>query len=116
MFSEAQLEAIEILSAGPALYKDVAAQVGVDVRTIARWRKDQEFRSEVKHSLYNRLSDELPAVFNVLLDKCKSGDLRAIRLLLEHLSRVDMIEVGQDLSHTIQWQIAGEIGEHDYES
>lgn len=103
MFSEAQLEAIELLAGGRIKYKDVAAQVGVDVRTVARWRKDPDFRAEVKQALYGRINDELPDVFNVLIKKCLEGDLRAIRLLLEHMSRVDIIEIGQDYNHIIQW-------------
>jgi transposase-like protein len=43
-----KFQAIALLAEGRFNYAEIAGQIGIDVRTIARWRKDEKFASRVE--------------------------------------------------------------------
>lgn len=86
-----QIEAIELLAPGNMLCQDVATRIDVAPATISRWRSDPEFTEAVVQRAREIIRHELPSVYCVLVQKAKEGSVAHIRVLLEHLEAVEML-------------------------
>ncbi|MDN4608648.1 phBC6A51 family helix-turn-helix protein [Sporosarcina highlanderae] len=96
--SEAQLRAIEYLALpdkGGLTYAEVAAEVGVDERTLRRWRSDDAFYEELKRKIIKDSAKDLPRVFASMPEHVISGGNAAMaRIILQaHGMLSDKVEV-----------------------
>lgn len=81
MFSPKQRLAIELYGRGKITNVEVARVVGVSVKTIERWRKDENFKNEIKLYEGRRASERR----SVILDKVDAMQLDAVNVLEELL-------------------------------
>jgi hypothetical protein len=89
MLSPRKLCAVELLAAGRTTYTQVAEQSKITQVTLRRWRKDPIFAQAVLDRSRELMKDSLPSIYNVLTDNALTGSHQHIRLLLEHLQKVD---------------------------
>ncbi|GIP33612.1 phBC6A51 family helix-turn-helix protein [Paenibacillus sp. J2TS4] len=81
-FNEQQTLAIELLAVkGRRSLGTIAAQIGVDVRTLNRWRQEPSFKEAVIDKSKNEyLGAGLPEVFAKHLELAIAGNVKAIEL------------------------------------
>lgn len=96
--SEAQLRAIEYLALpnkGGLSYAEIAAEVGVDERTLRRWRNDDAFYEELKRKIVKESAKDLPRVLASMPDHVvKDGNAAMARVLLQaHGMLSDKVDV-----------------------
>lgn len=84
IFNPKQRLAIELFGRGKITNTEVARIVGVSVTTIERWRKNENFRNEIKLYEGRRASERR----NVILDKVDEMQLDAVNVL-EQLLKSD---------------------------
>jgi len=87
-FNEKQLTAIELLSQG-VMHKDIQAQIDISHNTLWKWKKKPEFMNAVVTAARERIKDELPSVYKALANKAKTGSHPHIKILLDHLERLE---------------------------
>jgi len=96
-FGDKQILAIEILSQpkrGGLLYSQVADAVGVDEKTLFRWRQNPEFVEAITRKAIMNLHADLPEVFSATLNRAKAGEVRSVDLLLKLVGlMVDKAEI-----------------------
>lgn len=88
-FSKKQLAAIDLLATGEHTIQEVADEISVSTRTIYKWRKNPLFMDAIIQSARMNLNDRLPAVYNQLTNKAVQGEFNYIKLLLEHLDKLE---------------------------
>lgn len=85
--TEAQIRAIEYMSLpkkGGLTYDEIAATVGVDVRTLYRWKRDDVFFNALTKKIVRDTVDRLPEVFASIPDHIIIGGNAAMfRTLLQ---------------------------------
>ncbi|MFD2704645.1 phBC6A51 family helix-turn-helix protein [Salibacterium lacus] len=85
--SDLQYAAIALLAMpqrGGRTYPEVAAEVGVDERTLRRWRNDDDFNAELKRKIMNDTTDRLPEVMASIPDHIiTDGNAAMFRTLLQ---------------------------------
>lgn len=96
--SPEQYAAIAILSLpkrGGMTYEQVADQVGVDVRTLHRWRSDDRFNDELKRKIMRDTLDRLPEVQASIPDHIiNDGNAAMYRTMMQSLGLLtDKVEV-----------------------
>lgn len=96
--SETQYAAIAILSLpkrGGMSYEQVAEQVGVDVRTLYKWRQDDRFNDELKRKIMRDTLDRLPEVQASIPDHIiNDGNAAMYRTMMQSLGLLtDKVEV-----------------------
>lgn len=96
--SEMQYAAIAILALpkrGGMSYEQVAEQVGVDVRTLHRWRSDDRFNDELKRKIMRDTLDRLPEVQASIPDHIiNDGNAAMYRTMMQSLGLLtDKVEV-----------------------
>ncbi|WP_432352721.1 phBC6A51 family helix-turn-helix protein [Sporosarcina sp. A2] len=96
--SAAQLRAIEYLALpnnGGLSYAEVAAEVGVDERTLRRWRQKDAFYTELKQTIVRNTAGDLPRVMAAIPDLIlKDGNAAMLRVLLQaHGMLSDKVDV-----------------------
>lgn len=87
-FDEKQLMAIEILAQPKRkgmTYEEIAEHVGVDVRTLFRWRQKPEFVEAITKRAMLNLHTDLPEVFDANLRRAKVGEVRSVELIYKLL-------------------------------
>lgn len=100
-----KLEAIELLAAGGLTYVQVAEQVGVTQRTLRKWRKEPEFAAMVLEKSREIIKENLPDIYSVLLKEAKKGSHQHLRLVLDHVERVEEMRNTAELGHiTFTWK------------
>ena len=76
--------AIELKATNPNLtVKEIAKQLGINKRTIIRWRTDPNFLDAIDKRYMVVLGGEIPAVTHAMIREAKSGNVQAARLLME---------------------------------
>lgn len=97
-FTEPQRRFIELL-AYPEQKKTMAEmsqELGVPVSTLYRWKKNPALVNAVNALAYHFLKTELPDVYRALAAKAKSGNTRAIEIILKYVGGyVERVEHGQ---------------------
>ena len=85
--SPEQYAAIALLSLpkrGGMTYEQVAEKVGVDVRTLHRWRQDDRFNDELKRKIMRDTIDRLPEVMASVPEHIiNDGNAAMFRTLLQ---------------------------------
>ncbi len=106
--SEKQIAAIEYLALpnkGGLTDEDIAKKVGVDVRTIYRWKNDDAFYNALTRRIIRSTADRLPEVMASVPDHIiKDGNAAMLRTLLQaHGLLTEKVEVenkGDDNTNT----------------
>lgn len=87
--SPEQITAITYLSLpkrGGMTYEQVAEEVGVDVRTLYRWRNDDRFNDELKRKIMRDTLDRLPEVQASIPDHIiNDGNAAMYRTMMQSL-------------------------------
>lgn len=96
--SEKQIAAIEYLALpkrGGLTYEEIAKEVGVDERTLLRWRNDDTFHGELNRKIIRNTTDRLPEVMASVPDHIiNDGNAAMLRTLLQaHSLLTDKVEV-----------------------
>lgn len=105
--SELQIAAIEYLAQpkrGGLTYAEIAKEVGVNERTLLRWRDDDTFHAALNRKIVRNMSDRLPEVMASIPDHIiNDGNaalyrttLQALGLLTEKVE-VNTKEAGADI-------------------
>ncbi len=83
-FTPEQLKAIEMLATPGEKMTDVkmCEELGIHVMTLWRWKQKPEFTQAVNDLAYSFLKSELPEVYKALATQAKSGNTKAIEILL----------------------------------
>ena len=104
MFDVKKEQAIELLSLGQMEYQEIAEVVGVTSKTLREWRYNQDFAEEVQRRALELLKEAVPSIYGVLSRKGKSGDLAAIKILLDQVERAtaDVVKSAEG-SITFTW-------------
>ena len=84
-----QVKAIELLATGTHTLTDVSKMCPVNKDTLWKWRKNPQFRDAIIVRARELLRDELPDVYKALVKKAKGGNVQHIKVLLEHLERLE---------------------------
>lgn len=86
--NEKQLMAVELMTSGLGMkYKDIAEAVGVDTRTLYRWRFESDFahfQDEVKKRNDARWQATIDAAREGALKLCSDGNQRMIEFVLKN--------------------------------
>ena len=99
-----QLQAIDLYAIGMK-GTDIAEQVGVIPGTLSRWRQDPEFMEAINNKAKACLKDSLPAIYQTLISKAKSGSYPHARLILDHLDNLQKnIAETSDQTLTFTWK------------
>ena len=102
--------AIELLTSGKGmLYKDIAAAVGVDVRTLWRWRNESDFvhfQEELQRVNDARWEAAIDAAREAAVKLCQEGKTEMVKFVLQNagynpVQKVDA-EVHSDINITIE--------------
>jgi transposase-like protein len=100
-----QKKAIELLAAGGMKYIDIAKECNVSEHTLYDWRKDARFMDLVIARARELLKESLPSVYSSLTTGAQSGDARHIKLVLEHLEKLEEIKARYaDSIITFTWE------------
>lgn len=96
--NEKQIAAITYLSLpkrGGFSYGEIADKVGVDERTLRRWRNDDKFNEELKRQIVRNTIDDLPDIMASIPEHIKKdGNAAMFRTLLQsHGMLTDKVEV-----------------------
>jgi len=91
---EKRSRAIELLAQGTMSYTQIAEDINVNVLTLRRWRAEPEFASDVVNRAQQLIKDELPSIFNVLIENAKAGSHQHIKMVLDYLHKLE------ELKHT----------------
>ena len=88
-FTKKQLEFIDYLvgNGNGSNKKEVAQDIGVSVKTINVWLKNDRILNEIYNQAMLKISKELPKVLDALIKNAKSGNIQAIKLILEHVKK-----------------------------
>lgn len=96
-FNDQQRLALEMLclpNRGGMEYRDIAKAVGVNLKTLYRWRQFPEFVEAISSMAIMNLHADLPEVFGAMLKKAKAGEVRSVTLMFKLLGiLVDKKEV-----------------------
>jgi len=88
-FPKKKLTYIELLACGKKKMTEVCEIVGISKDTYYKWRKDPEIMEAMIKRARELLREELPEIYNVLLTKAKEGGHHHIRILLEHVEKLE---------------------------
>lgn len=96
--TDKQYAAITYLSIpkrGGLTFEEVAAEVGIDVKTLREWRKKDEFNDELKREIVRVTLDRLPEIMASIPDHViNDGNAALFRTLLQaHGMLTDKVEV-----------------------
>ncbi|MFJ8262350.1 phBC6A51 family helix-turn-helix protein [Rummeliibacillus sp. NPDC094406] len=96
--NEKQIAAITYLATpkrGGFTYEQIADHVGVDVRTLHRWRRNDTFNKELKRVIVSNTVDRLPEVMEAIPDIIiRDGNAAMLRTFLQaHGLLADKVEV-----------------------
>ena len=82
-------------------YDEIAKTVEVLPSTLLKWLKKEQFMAEV-NSLSRELVHQDPfGVWEALVEKCKNGDIQAMKLYFELASKRSAVETSQEIVVTM---------------
>ena len=102
-FTPRQVKAIELLAASELSLGDICEELNISRHTLWKWRKIPAFRDAVLDRARVLLLTELPSIYSALGKNAANGDPRHIRLVLEHLERLEG-RVGEKKDLTFTWE------------
>lgn len=87
-WSPKELKAIELLASPQKMtQEEIAAECGIDRKTLWNWRQQDDFIQAVNDLAYQGLKARLPDVYEALLLKAQEGNTKAIELTLKFADR-----------------------------
>jgi len=90
VFNKRQLLAIELMARGNYKHlKEITKEVGCSEKTIYKWRNDPLFMAAVVDRSREIIKESLPSVYKVLSKEAGKGTHQHIKILLEHLERLE---------------------------
>jgi len=100
-----QLQAIELMCTGDMTQQEVAKQIGVTEQTICVWKRDSKFIELLLVAAREHLKQYLPDIYKTTVKKAKAGSYQHIKLILEHLERIEELRNGNKPgSFTVSWK------------
>lgn len=102
--SPKQLKCIELLAKGEMTQKDIAAELKLNPSTISKWKLDHKFMEAVVDRAKELLKESVPQVYKALTDKSKAGHDRHIKILLDHMEKLEEVRA-QRGSITFTWDV-----------
>ena len=107
--STKQKKALELLTCGLGLtYKEIAEQVGVDTKTLYRWRNEPDFalfQQELKRLNDIRWQAAEDAAREGCISLCREGNQKMIEFVLKNLGYNPTQKVEAELNTTINIEI-----------
>lgn len=107
--TEKQRKALELLTCGLGLsYKEIAEQVGVDTRTLYRWRNESEFahfQAELKKINDARWQAAEDAAREGTVSLCREGNQKMIEFVMKNLGYNPSTKVEAEVNQTINISI-----------
>lgn len=98
-----QMKAIELLAAGRISKDQVCVECKMNRSTLTRWQRKPFFMHAVVARSRALLKQSLPAVYDKLADKSKDGSHHHIKILLDHMEKLEDAKAGQT-SITFTWK------------
>jgi hypothetical protein len=93
--TETQIKAAELYAWG-ATNDKVSEETGMSVRALTNWKKRPEFIDEVVYQSRHMLSEGIPQVYAIVLEKAKLGIPWACQLLFKHFEFLSTTEAKKD--------------------
>lgn len=107
--TDKQLIALDLLTCGRGLsYKEIAEQVGIDVRTLYRWRNEAEFvhfQAAFKEINDARWAATVDAARRAALKLCDEGNASMVQFVLKNEGYNPATKVEADVKQTIEINI-----------
>jgi hypothetical protein len=107
--TDKQLIALDLLTCGRGLsYKEIAEQVGIDVRTLYRWRNEAEFvhfQAAIKEINDARWAATVDAARRAALKLCDEGNASMVQFVLKNEGYNPATKVEADVKQTIEINI-----------
>lgn len=105
-WSDKQMKAIELMASGRGLtLSEIQKRVDISQDTLWRWRKKPAFMDAVIRRAREMLREVMPQIYRSLGKEAAAGDIRHIKLVLEHLERLEgMSEQYKGGSITVVWK------------
>ena len=101
-FNERQIQAIGLLSLpnkGGMDFETIAKEVGISVRQLHRWRKDDNFKQAIVEQSLDNVKAVLPNVLNAHTKQAESGNVKAIELFYKLFGLlIDRQEIEQNVN------------------
>ena len=82
-------KAIELLAMGNLSVKEIAKRLNIGMSTIYDWKQLPEFMEKVLIRARELLKEELPKVYKQLGNNAGKGRLGYIKVLLDHLEKLE---------------------------
>ena len=107
--TEKQRKALELLTCGLGLsYKEIAEQVGVDTKTLYRWRNESAFalfQAELKKINDARWQAAEDAAREGTVSLCREGNQKMIEFVMKNLGYNPSTKVEAEVNQTINISI-----------
>lgn len=107
--TDKQLRALELLTCGKGLsFKEICAEVGIDAKTLWRWRHEPEFAHF--QEAYKKINDErwdatVDAARRAALKLCDEGNASMVQFVLKNEGYNPATKVEADVKQTIEINI-----------
>lgn len=95
--------AVELLSSGVLTNVEIAKACEVAPSTITQWQKLPGFIDAVLFECRQNIRAHLPAIYAKLTDKSVEGSIGHMKLLLEHLDRIEEKMSSNATTITFTW-------------
>jgi DNA-binding CsgD family transcriptional regulator len=89
LFTQKQLQAIELLATGEHSNQDVAAAVKVTPSTISHWKQNYQFIDAIIRRAREMLKEALPDLYMAGVKQAKTGSAPHLKIILDHLERLE---------------------------
>lgn len=104
-FTARQRKGIELMALGTMTQVAIAQELGVAEATVSKWkRKKKGFMDAVLIRARELLKQNIPEVYKALADKSKEGKDRHIKILLDHLEKLEEVKASR-ANITFTWQL-----------
>jgi len=88
-FTGDQLKAIELLALGSMNMVAICTELKIHRTTLYSWRRQSLFVEAVVSRSRELIRTELPEVYQALVGQAKAGNTPSIKLVLEHLEKLE---------------------------
>lgn len=97
------MKAIELLARARYSDVDICAELRINPITLQRWQQKPLFMHAVIMRSRKLLKQNLPEVYGKLTEKSIEGSSRHIKILLDHMEKLEEAKAGQT-SITFTWR------------
>jgi hypothetical protein len=81
----------------------IANEIGINPKSITRWKKDPKFMHAVVMRSRALLKEDLPEVYKQLSNNSKEGSAQHIKILLDHLESLEKAK-SSEATITFTWK------------